>query len=145
MITLLHEQRETQLPGARAQGDQLWLDGPEIEQATGWAWKPQGLCHGDMCVPLPAAADAAADAATAGGIVRGGRLDLAAMWRHTGQPVVHEASTGTWVLGTGAMQRGAVLTNLEAPDFALPDLEGRLHHLSSYRGNRVFLATWASW
>jgi len=148
MITLVHDQRETQLPGAKARGDELWLDGPEIEQATGWTWKPQGLCHGDTCVPLPPAAHAAraaSDAAAGEGMVRDGRLDLAAMWRHTGQPVVHDASTGTWVFGTGAMQRGAALTTLEAPDFALPDLDGRLHHLSSYRGKRVLLATWASW
>ena len=141
MITVLHDQHETPLPSAQAHGDELWLDGPEIEQATGWAWKPQGLCHGDTCVPLPPGADAAGG----GGMVRDGRLDLAAMWRYTGQPVVHDVSTGTWVFGTGAMQRGAALTTLEAPDFALPDLEGHLHHLSSFRGRRVFLATWASW
>ena len=34
---------------------------------------------------------------------------------------------------------------LTAPDFSLPDLEGREHSLSDYRGNKVFLATWASW
>ena len=33
----------------------------------------------------------------------------------------------------------------EAPDFTLPDLEGRQHSLSDYRGRKVFLASWASW
>ena len=32
-----------------------------------------------------------------------------------------------------------------APDFALPDLSGRVHRLSDYRGQKVFLTTWASW
>ena len=32
-----------------------------------------------------------------------------------------------------------------APDFTLPDLDGSPHSLSSYRGRKVFLATWASW
>ena len=32
-----------------------------------------------------------------------------------------------------------------APDFALPDLDGRVHRLSDFRGRKVFLATWASW
>src|SRR5262245_57018355 len=55
MITLLHEQRETRWPDAAASGEELWLDAEAIEQATGWQWKPQGLCHGDVCVPLPRA------------------------------------------------------------------------------------------
>jgi hypothetical protein len=137
MITLLHEQRETQWPDDTADGDALWLDGPAIEQATDWAWKPEGLCHGDRCVPLPPAARDE--------LVRDGRLNLAAMWRRSGQPVVHDATSRTWVLGTGAEQRGAALTTLQAPDFELPDLDVRMHRLSQYRGRKVFLATWASW
>jgi hypothetical protein len=125
------------LPDAAAHGDELWLDGREIEQATGWKWKPEGLCHGDLCVPLPRALE--------GEFVRDGRLNLAAMWPRSGQPVVHDAASRTWVLGTGAAHRGAALATLEAPDFTLPDLDGRLHQLSSYRGRKVFLATWASW
>ena len=137
MITLLHEQRETRWPDAAAAGDELWLDGQAIEQATGWTWKPEGLCRDDVCVPLPRAPE--------GEFVRDDRLNLAALWRRSGQPVVHDAASRTWVLGTGAAQRSAALATLQAPDFALPDLDGRLHQLSSYRGKKVFLATWASW
>ena len=32
-----------------------------------------------------------------------------------------------------------------APDFTLPDLDGKLHSFSELRGKKVFLATWASW
>jgi hypothetical protein len=53
MITLLHEQHETQWPDAASHGDELWLDGAAITEATGWTWKPEGLCRGDLCVPLP--------------------------------------------------------------------------------------------
>lgn len=138
MITLIHEQRQTKWPDAVAQGDELWLDAAAIEQATGWTWKPEGLCRGDLCVPLPPHADE-------GSVVRDGRLNLAAMWRRSGQPVVHDAAARTWVLGTGSARRGAELATLQAPDFALPDLDGREHRLSSNRGRKVFLATWASW
>ncbi len=137
MITVLHEQRQTQWPDAAADGDALWLDGAAIEQATGWRWKPEGLCHGDLCVPLPT--QAAAE------LVRDGRLDLAAMWRRSGQPVVHDRASRHWVFGTGAAQRRAALATLQAPDFELPDLDGRAHRLSHYRGRKVLLATWASW
>jgi hypothetical protein len=137
MITILHEQRETRVADDAADGDALWLDASAIESATGWAWKPEGLCHGDLCVPLPPGAG--------GELVRDGRLDLAAMWRRSGQPVVHDAASRVWVLGSGAQQRGAALASLQAPDFELPDLAGRRHRLSHYRGRKVFLATWASW
>jgi hypothetical protein len=137
MVTVLHEQRHTRWPDAAARGDELWLDAAAVEESTGWTWKPEGLCHGDTCVPLPPAA--------ADELVRDGRLNLAAMWRRSGQPVVHDAASRFWVLGTGAERRGAALAALQAPDFSLPDLEGREHRLSSYRGRRVFLATWASW
>lgn len=136
-MILLHEDRETQLPDAAADGEALWLDAAEIEAATGWTWKPEGLCHADTCVPVPPALQ--------GKMVRDGRLDIAAMWRHSGQPVVHDAASRAWVLGTDSQQRGAALQTLQAPDFALPDLAGRMHRLSDYRGRKVLLATWASW
>jgi hypothetical protein len=137
MITILHDQRETQHADNAADGDALWLDGPAIEAATGWAWKPEGLCQGDICVPLPPAAKSE--------LVRDGRLNIAAMWRRSGQPVLHDAASRAWVLGTGAEHRGAALATLQAPDFELPDLAGRAHRLSHYRGRKVLLATWASW
>jgi len=32
-----------------------------------------------------------------------------------------------------------------APDFSLPDLDGRTHRLSERRGHPVVLFLWASW
>ena len=49
------------------------------------------------------------------------------------------------MLGEDAGARSAALESLEAPDFALPDLDGRVHTLSEHRGKKVLLATWASW
>lgn len=135
MTLVLHEQRQTRCAHAIAQGDELWLDASAIEAATGWCWKPEGLCRDELCVPLPREP----------GFVREGRLNLAAMWRRSGQPVVHDAASRIWVLGTGAAQRAAGWAGMQAPDFELPDLNGQAHRLSSYRGRKVFLATWASW
>jgi peroxiredoxin len=41
--------------------------------------------------------------------------------------------------------RRAAMASLQAPDFGLPDLDGRRHRLSDYRGKKVLLAAWASW
>lgn len=138
MITVIHQDRETRWPADASDGPALWLDAPAVEAATGWSWKPEGLCRGDTCVPLPRSHAAGAP------LVRDGRLDIAAAWRHSGQPVVHDTARRTWVLGSGAAQRAALASG-QAPDFALPDLDGREHRLSNYRGRKVFLATWASW
>ena len=156
MTILLHEQRETQLDDARVQADALWLSAADIERATGWTWKPEGLCRDDTCLPIPnriptriptrIPAGTAASAASADDAwVRDGRLNLSALWHHSGQPVVHDDAAQTWVLGTGSSQRHAALDGLQAPDFALPDLDGKRHRLSDHRGQKVLLATWASW
>lgn len=39
----------------------------------------------------------------------------------------------------------AVLTVTAAPNFELPDLDGNLERLSSYRGRVVFVNFWATW
>jgi peroxiredoxin len=38
-----------------------------------------------------------------------------------------------------------VLSALQAPDFTLPDMDGKMHSLSDFRGKKVLLITWASW
>jgi hypothetical protein len=81
----------------------------------------------------------------AGAVAEGGAIDVAAVWRHAGHPVVHDHAGRAWVLGTGAAERARALRSLRAPDFALPDLEGRVHALSDHRGRKVLLVTWASW
>jgi hypothetical protein len=137
MIRVLHESRDTHLSDAKADGDALWMDRADIERATGWMWKPVGLCREETCMPLPRNAEPP--------MVAGDRLDLAALWRYAGWPVVHDDTSRLWVLGEGASRRAEALTSLEAPDFELPDLGGRRHRLSDYRGRRVFLGAWASW
>lgn len=141
MTLVLHEQRETSIANAVHESGKLWLAAADIARATGWELKPEGLCRGEICLPLRPGQRA--------DIVRGGgddeRIDLAGLWRGFGHPVASDAAGDTWVLGTSAGERTQALQSLDAPDFTLPDLAGRRHTLSDYRGRKVFLATWASW
>ena len=137
MIRILHDDADTASPTAHAAGDALWLDRADVEHATGWSWKAEGLCRDDTCVPLPPRAEPP--------MTDGDRLDVAALWRHAGWPVVHDDAAQIWVLGEGASRRADALATGEAPDFELPDLDGKPHRLSDYRGRRVFLVSWASW
>ena len=137
MVTVIHEDRETEIAAARVVGESLWLSSADVHRATGWSLRSEGLCREGACVPVPR--DREAD------VVRGDAVDIAAFWRHVGHPVVRDGTGQVWVLGTGAAERARVLRSLEAPDFALPDLDGRMHALSDHRGTKVLLVTWASW
>ena len=104
-----------------------------LTAATGWSVKPEGFCRDDVCVP-------AGDAVGADGAV-----DLAQFARRLGRPFVADLAEHAVSLGAAAGERGAALQSLLAPDFTLPDLTGKLHSLSQYRGSKILLATYASW
>jgi AhpC/TSA family len=137
MVTVLIDDRELDETDAAGDDDALWLPAQRMEPVTGWHLRPEGLCRGDTCVPLPAGREAS--------FVNAGRVNAAAFWRHLGHPALHDDAGSVWLLGRGAEERRERLASLEAPDFTLPDLEGRPHRLSDYRGRKVLLATWASW
>ena len=121
-------------------GDGLWLTPDDATTATGWSLRPEGLCRGDVCVPVPSASgDRAAD------FVADVKVNMAAFWDHLGMPSAHSKDSDVWALGEGADNRTTSLQSLDAPDFSLPDLDGTLHSLSQHRGKKVLLATWASW
>lgn len=134
MPTLIVNQR-TSSPVARDAG--LWLPLASLEADTGWHVEPEGACLGERCVPIPRDRDA--------GFIASGELNILALARHLGQPVVHDAAHDAWVIGESAEWRGQALRSLQAPDFTLPDLDGQMHSLSDYRGRKIFLVSWASW
>ena len=124
---------------AETDGERLWLEPGELEKAGGWEWKSEGVCRGPLCVPVPPRAE----------WVRGGysgpRIDLAGLSRYMGQPVVASPEHGVWSIGDAAEDVAGRLRSLDAPDFTLPDLDGRRHTLCTFRGRKVFLLFWASW
>ena len=137
MVTVVTESGASDVSGAIADGEDLWVTRAEVESTIGWTLKPEGLCRGDVCVPLP---DANSDRH-----INDGGVNLSAWWKLMDRPVLHDAAGDTWMLGASAYERANALQSLAAPDFTLPDLEGALHALSDYRGKRVFLTTWSSW
>ena len=62
-----------------------------------------------------------------------------------GRPVAVDRDEGVAYLGTSARERAKVLASLEAPDFTLPDLDGRVHTLARHRGTKVLLVAYGSW
>jgi len=135
MTTVLTESSTTQVQGLAE--DSLWLTGEDARRATGWTFKPEGFCKDDVCVPIPAGREAE--------FAGDGRVNVSAFWQLMGKPAVHSQASDVWFLGAGASERNAALLSLEAPNFTLPDLDGKLHSLTDFRKMRILLATWASW
>ena len=53
MTIILTDAGEFEAPQAEVSGDALWLSAREALEATGWVAKPEGLCKGELCIPLP--------------------------------------------------------------------------------------------
>ena len=109
--------------------DRLDIDAVAFELATGWKIKPEGACKGDVCVPLDRSA--------------GAGFDLLATAERLGMAIVADADAGLWSIGPASLG-GRSLTTAEAPELCLPDvLTGEEVTLSSFRGKKVVLASWA--
>ncbi len=110
------------------------LESPELpiddfERGTGWLLKPEGACRSGVCVPLPPQQTT---------------VDLGLVAERLGMAVVHDERHGLWAVGPSTVS-GRALESAEAPDFVLPDLDGRPFRFSSLRGQKVVLVAWASW
>jgi hypothetical protein len=140
MVTVLTETSATELAGVPSgphSNDELWLSASDTAAITGWSMKPEGFCKDDVCVPTPSG--------EADRFVKNDAINVSAFWGLMGKPVVRSEAADVWLLGEGADLRNDALLSLEAPDFTLPDLDGKSHSLSDFRGKRVLLITWASW
>ncbi len=139
--TIVHEEHPLKFEGAIAESNALWLEANELKRLTGWELKPEGICRGDLCVPIPPGADSKFASK------RDGKswLNFTALADLMGKPWAGDLTHRVWYFGAEAAERGNSLKSLHAPDFELPDLDGKLHRLSDYRGKKVFLLAWASW
>ena len=134
MLTLIDGERRHAI-GAQFTGGGVQVDPADVEAALGWKLAPEGLCRGSVCIPVR---DRAA-------LVRSGGLDLAALAALLDRPLALDAAERVAALGESAGDRASALQTLEAPDFTLPDLSGRMHTLSDHRGKKVLLIAYASW
>jgi len=116
-------------------GDRVHLKPAALQAALGWELKPQGLCKDDRCVPVQGRA----------GLVTDAGIDLTSLAAALVRPLAIDVDQRVACLGASAVDRSAQLASLDAPDFTLPDLSGRMHALSDYRGKKVLLVAYASW
>jgi peroxiredoxin len=140
--TILYEDRSFETPEAHVDDAGLWLPLKVVADAIGWEHKPEGICRDDVCVPVPPDRESVLFRDSAQSDVD---LNLTEFARLIEQPFAHDDVNDAWYFGPPAWEWKDRLSGGIAPDFELPDFEGRLHRLSEHRGSKVLLVLWASW
>jgi hypothetical protein len=97
-----------------------------FEAGTGWEIKREGACKGEVCVPLD----------------QSGAFDVQFTADRLRMAVVHDADQGLWALGPESLGDRALVT-ADAPELALPDLDGNEFWLATLRGQKVVVVSWA--
>jgi hypothetical protein len=114
---------------------ELGVSANDFARATGWTLKPEGLCKGEVCVPVR----------DAGAMSDGTAIDVAEFARVTGRNMVIDASRNVVAIGEQASSRAALMATLDAPNFTLPDINGNLVSLSDFANRKKLILAWSSW
>ncbi|MCB0995981.1 MAG: hypothetical protein KDB21_12870 [Acidimicrobiales bacterium] len=132
-VTIL-DASPVQIAGEMGDGKVL-IDPADLVAAIGWRLEPEGLCRGDQCAPVR----------NQQLLWDGDRVDLAAVAGAVGRPALIDPDEGLVVLPMPGTERRRALRALQAPSFALPDLDGTVHELEEWRGRKKLLVAFASW
>jgi peroxiredoxin len=138
-VTVLARGTTIGIDDAMVDGEELLVPAERVEAITGFELKPQGMCSGDVCIPIPS--DAGWVAQHAGKTY----CNLTRFANKVDQVYAVDAPQNVWSFTAVPRAQTSPLLAGDAPDFALPDREGKLVHLSDFRGKKVLLLTWASW
>lgn len=138
---VIYEGTVTQVSRATVESKDLWVTLKDLTRATRFVLKPQGMCRDELCFPIPAARKKEF-------ILKQGKtswFNLSEFARLIGQSAAQDEKNSVWVFGSRPEAQNGYLDSLVAPDFTLPDVNGKPHSLSGFRGKKVLLLTWASW
>jgi hypothetical protein len=139
--TVIYGGVTTEVTASPLSSKDLWVTMRDLKRATGFVVKPQGVCRDELCFPLPAKRKTEF-ISKRGSATWFNLTKFAALVK---QPVARDEKNGVWYFGKREDERGTYLASLKAPDFTLPDINGKMHSLADYRGRKVLLITWASW
>lgn len=134
-------EREVAIEATLPDPNDLWVLPAELTRINGFELKPEGLCRGELCIPVLQDEDGELL------VTRGGRkwVSVTGLARRLGQAFAADHDLGVWSFGASSGAAAGTPDSILAPDFALPDADGDLVRLSDFRGRKVLILTWASW
>lgn len=103
--------------------------------STGWMHKPEGLCKGDLCVPVR----------NPHVLSDGESIDIAEFARVTNRNILIDSGRKIIALGDQATSRAQSMATLDAPNFTLPDINGKMVSFYDYNRRKRLLLAWSSW
>lgn len=138
---IIYDGKATQVGPSPNQSPDLWITTRDLEKATRFEIKPQGVCRDDLCFPIPKNRKDAF-VRKIGTATWFNMTEFAKLLR---QPVATDDKHQVWFFGPRQSAQDSFVDTLDAPNFTLPDMNGKMHSLSDFRGKKVLLVTWASW
>lgn len=126
------------LSEALIEKEDLWIPIAKLTELTGLELKPEGVCFDDTCVSLSKQESLYVKQIE-------NLFNITAFSHLMGYSIVHNKKHDLWVVGEGGTTHRGNRNSLKAPDFTLPDLNGKQHSLSAYLGHKILLVSWASW
>ena len=133
-FTLIEDGQSHSIEATIADSPLRLAAGPLLD-ALGWTHKPEGLCQGEVCIPIADRPD----------LITQQGIDLLGLSAILGRPVAVDRDESVASLGAATAAHASQLARGIAPEFTLPDLSGEEFSLSSFRGKKVLLIAYASW
>ena len=139
--TVLYQNRVVELERTLPDPNDLWVLPQDLPRINDFELKPEGACLAELCVPVRQDRDSEIFVTRA----RQGWFNVTELARRLQQAFVVDHEHSVWSFGNIPVTRNAFLDSAMAPDFALPNREGKLVRLSDFKGKKVLIVTWASW
>jgi peroxiredoxin len=138
-VTVLARQGTLVIDRALIDGDELLVPKENVDAITGFELKSQGLCAGEVCIPIPSGAQWLTE--------RDDTIyfNVSRFAQKVDQVFARDAEHNVWSFTAVPTVQTSPLMAGEAPDFTLPDRTGKIVRLSDFRGKKVLILTWASW
>jgi len=138
-VTVLAGEKNLVIEQAAIDGGELLVPVDQVTAITGFELKPQGLCAGEVCIPMPASEAWVSER-------HGTKLFNASRFaKRVDQAFVADKELKVWSFTPVPRPETSPLLAGEASDFALQDRDGRTVRLSDFRVKKVLVLTWASW
>jgi len=135
VFTIVTDDGERAVEASRA-GASVRIAAGELERVTGWTLKPEGLCRGDVCVPVRDRDTLGVD----------GEVDLQGVANALRRPLVVDAEVDIAVLGVSVPDRAEERRAMRVPgDVLVRDFDGNEHRWSELGRKKKLLFAWASW
>jgi hypothetical protein len=138
---VLYLDRVTELDRTLADPTDLWVTPEDLTRVNDFVLKPEGACLDELCIPIRQDRDSEIF------VRREGQpwVNVSELADRLGQRYAVDYEKRVWSFGEVPATRRSFLEEGIAPDFALPDRQGRTVRLSDFRGKKVMILTWASW